>query len=486
MNEIKNGAAYIRVSTDRQEELSPAAQERMIIDYAKKNHIILDDTMIFKDLGISGTKVSKRSEFQNMISMAKSDQHPIDVILVWKFSRFARNQEESIVYKNLLKKKNVEVISISEPIIDGPFGTLIERIIEWMDEYYSINLGHEVMRGMTEKALKGGYQATSPLGYKTINHIPEIYEPEAVIVRSIFKQFISGYDITVVARNINDIGYRSRRGNLFEYRTVKYILENPFYIGKVRWNRAKHSSYVANAKEEVIIADGKHEALISEKDFNIASDLLKQYTLPGTKRRSATVCKHWLSGLIKCPVCGASLSYNSYTDSGNKTVYPHWQCYKYNKGFHRGSQYVSDRVMTEAVLRSMNNMLTDSPSVFTFSIATDEPNLVAYSNQLKKIDQKLKRIKAAYVDGIDTISEYKSNKAVLQEERHNIEKLIKEAKKVKNIGKQDMINRIRIVYDILVSDSIAWEKKATLIRGIVEKIEFDRENNECHIFYIYT
>ena len=78
------------------------------------------------------------------------------MILVWKYSRFARNQEESIVYKSMLKKDHVEVISISEPLVDGPFGSLIERIIEWMDEYYSIRLSGEVLRGMKEKALRNG------------------------------------------------------------------------------------------------------------------------------------------------------------------------------------------------------------------------------------------------------------------------------------------------------------------------------------------
>ena len=91
-----------------------------------------------------------------MIAIAKQPSHPIDVILVWKYSRFARNQEESIVYKSMLKKDNVDVISVSEPTIDGPFGTLIERIIEWMDEYYSIRLSGEVLRGMKEKALQHG------------------------------------------------------------------------------------------------------------------------------------------------------------------------------------------------------------------------------------------------------------------------------------------------------------------------------------------
>lgn len=90
-----------------------------------------------------------------MISLAKNKPKPFDAILVWKYSRFARNQEESIVYKSLLRKQcNIDIISVSEPVLDGPFGSLIERIIEWMDEYYSVRLSGEVTRGMTEKALR--------------------------------------------------------------------------------------------------------------------------------------------------------------------------------------------------------------------------------------------------------------------------------------------------------------------------------------------
>ena len=105
-----------------------------------------------------------------VIAQAKSPEHPYDVILVWKFSRFARNQEESIVYKSMLKKDRVDVISVSEPVIDGPFGSLIERIIEWMDEYYSIRLSGEVLRGMKEKALRNGYQSSPCLGYEAVGH----------------------------------------------------------------------------------------------------------------------------------------------------------------------------------------------------------------------------------------------------------------------------------------------------------------------------
>ena len=130
---MKTVCAYIRVSTDTQEEYSPDAQVRLLKEYAASHDMTIID--IYQDLGISGRKADRRPEFQDMIAMAKSKEHPYDAILVWKFSRFARNQEESIVYKSLLKKNNVEVISVSEPLPEGVIGELVERIFEWMDEY---------------------------------------------------------------------------------------------------------------------------------------------------------------------------------------------------------------------------------------------------------------------------------------------------------------------------------------------------------------
>mgnify|MGYP001134041314 FL=1 len=98
METTKTAAAYIRVSTDRQEELSPDAQKRELKNYAQKHGILI--TEFYQDNGISGRTAEKRPAFQEMISLAKSPEHPYDLILVWKFSRFARNQEESIVYKS--------------------------------------------------------------------------------------------------------------------------------------------------------------------------------------------------------------------------------------------------------------------------------------------------------------------------------------------------------------------------------------------------
>lgn len=273
---MKSACAYIRVSTDKQEELSPDAQKRLLIDFAKKNNMSLLAENIYIDNGISGKKADKRPEFMKMIGMAKSKEHPFDVILVWKFSRFARNQEESIVYKSLLKKNHVDVMSVSEPLIDGPFGTLIERIIEWMDEYYSIRLSGEVLRGMTEKALRGGYQSSLPLGYRMNKDtgIPYIYEEEAVIVRKIYNDYIAGHSYLEIARELNALGYKTKRGATFEGRTVEYILSNPFYYGAVRWNRQNHDNHTIKSISDWIIAEGKHEPLIDKETWDLVQHLL--------------------------------------------------------------------------------------------------------------------------------------------------------------------------------------------------------------------
>lgn len=289
---MKNGALYVRVSTDKQEELSPDAQRRLLLEYAKKNDIVISADYIYTENGISGRHADKRPEFQRMIAAAKSEEHPIDVILVWKFSRFARNQEESIVYKSLLKKQcNVDVVSISEPLIEGPFGSLIERIIEWMDEYYSIRLAGEVMRGMTEKARRGGYQATTPLGYQYNGPgtVPTVLEDEAETIRYIYQEYVRGVDRTTIARRLNDMGRKTKRGNLFEKRTVEYILRNPFYVGKIRWNRAPHSAYQDNPDDEIIIADGAHCPIIAPELFNRAKSRLDSEKCV-YKARSVSAC----------------------------------------------------------------------------------------------------------------------------------------------------------------------------------------------------
>lgn len=470
---MKTGALYIRVSTEDQAELSPDAQKRLLLDYAKKNDIIVSKNFIFSE-SVSGRRVQKRPEFQRMIATAKQPSHPIDVILVWKFSRFARNQEESIVYKSMLKKDRVDVVSVSEPLIEGPFGSLIERIIEWMDEYYSIRLSGEVLRGMKEKALQHGYQSTPCLGYDAVGHGKPfvINEAEYAMVSYIMDLYDNqNMDETAIARHCNELGYRTKRGNPFERRTVDRILENPFYCGTVIWNGVEF--------------EGAHEVRLSRERFEKRQELIASRKRP-IKARNVSTCKHWLSGLIKCSICGATLSY-----TGNNAC-PYFQCWKYAKGFHKTSVALSVKKAEEAVTDYFDQVLSGAEFSYVRKSQPKDNNdleIERLQKELSKLEIREKRIREAYESEIDTLEEYKANKERLTASRlklnSQIENLLHDQEEPE-IDTEKVLREIKSVNDILKNPDVEYEEKGLLIRSVVDQIVYDKEEGKMYFDIIVS
>lgn len=469
---MRVGALYIRVSTDDQVEYSPEAQIRLGLEYAKKNNIIVPKEFIFQDDGISGRKAANRPAFQKMITLAKSEEHPFDVIIVWKFSRFARNQEEAIVYKNLLKKSNVDVVSISEPIPDGFIGELVQRIFEWMDEYYSINLSQEVLRGMTQRAMKGQYNSAPPLGYKMEEGVPVIVPEQAEIVKKIFHMYVnerlSFFDI---AKKLNALGYKTKRGGKFQNRTVAYILRNEFYIGKIVWNKIKQQ--------------GDYETFISEELFNQAQAIDKATTRKGKTRPSSTY-KHWLSGMLVCSSCGNRLV-RSYT---GKSGLSSFQCTAYNHGACTTSHMISEGKLVPAILDGLKKVIDGGNVSYRINHATTDEENSERELLLKKISNievKQERIKEAYRDGIDTLEEYKANKEILAKEKETLMELLEKypEKKDSDKNKEMIISNIKSAYDIISAPNSTDKQKHEALRSVVDKIVYDKKNNALSMhFYL--
>lgn len=489
---MKTGALYIRVSTHMQDELSPDAQKRLLLEYAKANDILVSNDNIFIETGISGRKVDKRPEFQKMISLAKTKPAPFDSILVWKFSRFARNQEESIVYKSLLRKQcNIDVISVSEPLIDGPFGSLIERIIEWMDEYYSIRLSGEVTRGMTEKALRGGYQARPPLGYKIAvkGEPPVIVPAEAKIVRIIFEKYVhekQGY--FDIARYLNSLGYKTSHGKSFEARSIDYIIQNPTYCGMIRWNRTENETNRIKDKDEWIITEGHHEPIISKELFDAAQERYKSTYRPRGARPSSTY-RHWLSGLLKCPHCGRTMIAKRVVKKSNGANYAYFTCYGYSKGKCLIPSNVSSLKLEPAVLSSLKEILDTKTLSFEYKVIeqteqVDEKALL--EEQLQQIALKEQRIKTAYREGIDTIEEYKHNREIIERERDEIQQKICELESVDMDTSDDkaiMLKKIQNVYEVVSSSDYTDQQKNEMLKTIVDKFVYDKEKDTLNAYY---
>lgn len=274
---------------------------------------------------------------------------------------------------------------------------------------------------------------------------------------------------TEIARQLNDMGRRTRRGTLFEARNILYILRNRFYVGKIIWNGIER--------------DGTHETRISQEVFDDVQKSLNALYKP-IRRRNVGSCKHWLSGLLKCSVCGASLAFNSQGKGGTQ----YFNCWKYAKGFHRQSSSISARKAEAAVVEFFNQILSGMDFEFSYHAPEndDSDQLDEYKKELERIDTRELRIKLAYENGIDTIDEYKENKMRIKEERERIQSMIKELDTPQNVPDKDIIlNKVRTVLDVIQNNEVDYEVKGNLMRSVVEEIIFDRET-ETFTFRLYT
>lgn len=478
---IKIGAAYIRVSSDDQLEYSPDSQLKVIRDYAKREDYIIPDEYIYKDDGISGKSASKRPAFRLMIATAKEDSPPFDSIFVWKYSRFARNQEEAIMYKNLLKKRGVTVKSISEPSSDSPFASLIERIVEWMDEYYLINLAGEVRRGMKEKATRGEAMGRPPFGYSVRN---KIYVPDenADTVRYIFSQYAAGIGYRTISHDLADKGIRTKQGKVPNSTWIEYILHNPAYIGKIRWSEEGRSDYIhpSAANENVIISDGQHEALIDQETWDIVQRRLKAKCAEAKYLRKNGSSPFMLKGLVRCDNCGSTLT-AVYNSRGKLSL----QCCGYTRSECRVSHSILLEKANKTVVAALDDIVRSDAYVFTPSVPRSPAITHDWDKLIAAEEYKLERAKNALLEGVFEPVEYKKIKVGLEE---NIARMLN-SKNVEESAGCDTVDisvykqKALRVLEIIKSPDVNENAKNEELRSLIAKIIFKKPENTFDFYF---
>jgi site-specific DNA recombinase len=213
-------AVYARYSDHEQDGSSTIeSQIRECRTYARAHGLTIVEDAIFVDRARTGTTTEQREGFRAMLATAQRTPKPFDVVLVWKYSRFARNREDSALNKALLRRRGVQVISVSEPVDHhSATGVLTEAMIEAIDAFYSARLAEEVRRGQTQTALDGySTGARPPYGYRR-HEVPdalgrvnrygeaivrvtlEIEPVEAAVVVRIFEWYASGWGYTRIAK----------------------------------------------------------------------------------------------------------------------------------------------------------------------------------------------------------------------------------------------------------------------------------------------
>ncbi len=471
-------AAYVRVSTDDQLEFSPDSQLKLIQEYAEKNGITLLEEYIYtEEEGRSGKSYAKRERFLEMIACAKKKPKPFDVILLWKFSRFARNQEEAITLKSMLKKNGIEVISISEPLPEGPFGELIERILEWQDEYYLTNLSQEVKRGMKEKASRGEPVVPAPIGYDLIDgkYIPN---QDAEFVKGVFADYLAGTGFRAIATKYAALGLKTKRGNPPDNRFIEYMLRNPVYAGKIRWStEGRAASKRQYDAEGIMIVDGKHEAVISGEIFDAVQEkIAEQKKRYGKYQRSEQSFGYMLKGLVRCSNCGATLVLVN-------TKSPSLQCHSYA----RGTCTVSHSTVLNNANRIITEFIQQAAITGNFNVNTKSPKSSSFETDYNKLinneKSKLERIKNAYQSGVDTLEEYKAAKAKITKQIKQYETALKKEQSNIKLDKSSYQDKLLSVYKILSDPEQSEAAKNSALRSVVEKIIYRKPENKFEVYF---
>ena len=387
---------YARYSSDNQREESIEGQIRENTAFAEKNGLRIVGHYI--DRAFSA-KSDERPEFQRMIK--DSAKHGFDLIIVWKLDRFSRNRHDSAIYKAMLKKNGVRVVSATEAISEGAEGILLESLLEGLAEYYSADLAEKITRGMTENALKCKYNGSVvPYGYVIDAEKNYQIDPAvAPIVIDIFNRYAAGESITNIINDFNGRGVRYSKGKPFTKSSMNRMLQNRIYIGEYHFN-------------DVIVPNGI-PAMVSPDVFERASKRMESNKRASAKGKAPE--RYILTTKLFCGKCKTMMVGDS-AQKKNGTIYRYYKCaaakkHQCDKKAVR-KEWIEELVL-ERVLRILNdtetlNKIADS----IMELMQEENTLIpALEAQLKEVRKSIDNVMKAIEMGVIT----RSTKARLEE-----------------------------------------------------------------------
>ncbi|MDH4263891.1 MAG: recombinase family protein [Spirochaetia bacterium] len=337
---------------------------------------------IFKEEGRTGTN-DKRPEFQKMIQLAQ--EKSFNAIVVWSLSRFARNREQSIIYKIKLKKLGIRVVSVTENI-EGTddFGERIyEAIIEVIDEMESKRISDRTFAAMNKLAKEGFWAmgGQGAFGY-TIDRvkvdgvfrkklIKDIYN--AKIVKRIFKEYQNGKGAKQIANDLNLKGI-SFRNNSWSTNAVLGILNNETYTGKLIWNK----------RGEAIKLENCFDPIIDNDTFNKVK-LIRQSRQFSSTNPNLYKSNYLLYNLLKCE-CGGSMHGASANGNGGKYLY--YQCSSIKYGQAKcTNKSINKNLLENFILKSIKNHILTEKNLTTLADEDNQLQKEKYeSGKISKLD----------------------------------------------------------------------------------------------------
>ncbi len=418
---------YTRVSTSMQiDGYSLDAQKERLTKYAEGNDMVIAGE--YSDEGKSGKNIAGRVDFQRMLNDIACKKDGVEYVLVFKLSRFGRNAADTLTSLQFMQDYGVNLISVEDGIDSSKeAGKLMVHVLSAVAEIERENILVQTMEGRKQKAREGKWNGGfAPYGYKLVDGELIIEEDEAEAIRIIFDKFVHtnlGYNGVVNYLNNNGIKKKARQNGYltqFTTSTVKAILDNPVYYGKIAYGRRKttkiegtRNEYHVVAQKEFDVYDGRHKAIVDEQLWKDVQ-AKRRATASKLEKKHDLDHEHVLSGLVKCPVCGAGLYGNvkraKRKDGSYYKTYFSYACkHRLNKDGHKcdyhkqWSEEKVDNAVSEIIRKLVNNPRFSEVMKTKINTSVDTSEAEKELANAKKVLKQLIGTKDKIILQIDTL-----------------------------------------------------------------------------------
>ena len=472
--------------------------ETILNEWVNKNLSgAIPEENVFKEV-VSGESIADRPEFQKVLKLIESPK--IKAVLVVEISRLGRPDMEEI-------GKISKIFRYTETLVITPMKTfdikneydrdIFERELKRGNEYleYTKKL---LSRGRELSVKSGNYVCSKPLyGYDKVTVMDgkrkcptlAINEEQAEIVRMIFNAYVNeNVGTSTIANRLNDMNVAPPMSKRWSADTIRDMLENPHYIGMVKWNERKAVLVVDNgefrktrpkaSEEEVILCKGKHEAIISEELFQAAQD---------KRGRSHRTCnnrelKNPFASILKCS-CGRAMAYRHSTRGDLKyRKEPRLVC---NGQKYCGNGSCSVTELMDFVVELLREKIEE------FEVEAKNGNEETYKTQerlIQNLEKKLVGIDAKelslWESQVDPNPDNRMPQHIFQaltskltKEREEAELALEKARKVINTPVHYETKRVTLqkALDALLDDEVSIYEKNNLLKECIESISYHRE-----------
>ena len=470
---------YTRVSTTMQiDGYSLDAQKSRMKAYAEFNDYEIVHE--YEDAGKSGKSIEGRIQFNQMLEDIKAGKDGVSYVLVFKLSRFGRNAADVLSTLQVMQDFGVNLICVEDGIDSSKdAGKLMISVLSAVAEIERENIRVQTMEGRIQKAREGKWNGGfPPYGYKLEKGFLYINEEEAETIRIIFDQYVhtdigaNGLAKYLEQHGIRKIQRQNGKNPLFDAALIRRILKNPVYCGKISYGRRRtekvhgtRNEYRQVEQDDYLLVDGLHEGIVSEELWHEAQvKLLAQAKKYEHVNRGRETKVHLLSGLVKCPVCGAGMY-------GNKSIKYKKDGTKYKDFFYYGckhrtmtrghkcdykkqiSEELLDSAVAEVIVKLVSNpkfaaMMQEKINMKVDTTAIEQ-EIASYEKQLRQFYS----VKAKLTEEIDSLD---------PDDRHYVRR------------KADMDDRLYKMYDkIEDTESLLIAARAKKLAIEAEKLTGD-------------